>query len=149
MDCAFVHLNSEGEKSMRTQFFSTIAVAVLFSAPIFADEPIVLSAQQMDQITAGTLSLPNGRTQFDNFDNPSPDQEGVNFCSGGEFCHPALTRRSATALGATAGKVPSVDGFANDGPWAATVVSPRITCVGLSLPAGMGPGPRFGAGCSL
>ena len=56
MDCAFVYLNPEGEKSMRTQFFSTIAVAVLFSAPILADEPIELSAQQMDQITAGVGS---------------------------------------------------------------------------------------------
>ena len=139
---------------MRTQFFSMCAVAVLVSAPVLADEPIELSAQQMDQITAGTLSLPSGDTQFDDFDNPSPNFV-ANFCDGsGPFCHPALTRRSATAsnpagTGATAGKVPSVDGAGNDGPWAATVGSPVITCVGFAIPAGLGPGPRFGAGCSL
>ena len=39
---------------MRTQFFSTIAVAVLLSAPVLADEPIELTPKQMDQITAGS-----------------------------------------------------------------------------------------------
>ena len=74
MDCAFVYLNPGGEKSMRTQFFSTIAVAVMLSAPVFADEPIELTAQQMDQITAGdlTLPVPHGKKVLDGFDNPAP-----------------------------------------------------------------------------
>ena len=45
---------------MRTQFFSTIAVAVLLSAPVLADEPVELTAQQMDQITAGVGRLGRG-----------------------------------------------------------------------------------------
>ena len=38
---------------MRTQFFSTCAMTILLSAPVLADEPVELTAQQMDQITAG------------------------------------------------------------------------------------------------
>ena len=145
---------------MKISLFVVCAAAFLSSGAVAADEdivavdedtnestPIELSAAQMDQITAGTLELPNGNNQHDNFDNPSPDQTGVGFCDAdGLFCHPALTRRSDTARAATTGNGPSVDGFGNDGPWAATVGSPVITCVGFDLPPdflGMG-----GAGCS-
>ena len=144
---------------MRMPILMVSAAAFLISGAVAADEdslestPVELSAAQMDQITAGSLQLPNGKVQFANFDNPAPDLV-ANFCDGsGLFCHPALTRRSATAsnpdgTGATAGHGPSVDGAGNDGPWAATVGSPVITCVGFSIPAGLGPGPRLGSGCS-
>jgi len=120
---------------MRTQFFSTIAVAVLLSAPVFADEPIELSAQQMDQVTAGSLLLKNGKVIFGGFDNPAPNVPGYlgeaeNLCGvlpDGLFCHPALNRRSDKAF-VTAGKGPQVGGNGNDGPWSATVASPVISC---------------------
>jgi hypothetical protein len=85
---------------MRTQFFSTIAVAVLLSAPVFADEPIELSAQQMDQITAGDLTLPNGKKMFVGFDNPAPWP-----------VHPTLHM-----------------GVGKDGPWHAHFNSHMIDC---------------------
>ena len=97
---------------MRTKFFSMFAVAVLMSAPVLADEPIELTAQQMDQITAGSLQLNNGtggKIIFGGFDNPAPNEDGYisaiigplmgfpgGLCTDLEpmFCHPALTRRS-------------------------------------------------------
>ena len=148
---------------MKISLFVVCATAFLTSGAVVADEdavvadedtnestPIELSAAQMDQITAGTLQLNNNNNKeiFAGFDNPSPDVLAA-FCDpavSSEFCHPALTRRSDTARAATTGNGPSVDGFGNDGPWAATVVSPVITCVGFSLPPdfmGMG-----GGGCS-
>ncbi len=119
------------------------AAAFLAVGAVAADEetdanaPIELSAAQMDQITAGTLVLPNGKLQFDNFDNPAPNENGdLEFCdtTSGTFCHPAVTRRSDTALGATAGHGPSVGGV-NDGPWAATQASDAIGLCGGPFPA--------------
>lgn len=149
---------------MRIYLYAACAAAFLTSGAVTADDvtvtaeqdsnvstPIELSVVQLDQITAGSLKLPNGKdqAQFENFDNPSPDQVGVNFCDDtGIFCHPALTRRSGKALTATAGKTRSVDGFGNDGPWMSTAVSPVITCVGFEIPAGLGDGPVLGSGCS-
>ena len=108
---------------MRTQLFSMFAVTVLLSAPVMADEPIELSAQQMDQITAGTLGLPNGKTALDSFDTPAPNVNGyLGVCdeATGAFCHPAITRRSLAAF-ATAGHVPSANPpGVSDGPWAST-----------------------------
>ena len=147
---------------MKKSFYTVCVAAFLTSGAVVADEdtvvadevadestPIELSAGQMDQITAGTLQLNNNNNKeiFTNFDNPAGDDVGVAFCDAtGAFCHPALTRRSDTARAATTGHGPSVDGFGNDGPWAATVVSPVITCVGFDttgLPLGPGAG-----GCS-
>ena len=136
---------------MKISLSIVCAAALLTSGAVAADEdavvvdgdtdvsaPIELSAEQMDQITAGTLLLPNGKTVHDNFDNPAPNEDGYLSASLGDlctnlepaFCHPALTRRSDTALGATRGHGPSVGGAesSNDGPWAATVVSPVISC---------------------
>ena len=104
--------------------YAIILGALLASGIALAEEskPVVLTAEQMDTITAGTLGLPNGNTVQDNFDNPAPNVNGyIGICdaASGLFCHPALTRRSDTALGATAGHGPSVGGV-NDGPWVAT-----------------------------
>ena len=101
-----------------------------------ANAPIELSAAQMDQITAGTLLLPNGKTVFDNFDNPAPNKDGYlsallgDVCTNAApaLCHPALTRRSDAALVTAFPPVRSVTGLGNDGPWTATVVSPVISC---------------------
>ena len=135
---------------MKISLYVVCAAAFLTSGAVAADEdavvadddtdvsaPIELSADQMDQITAGTLKLPNGNLAHDNFDNPAPNVNGyIGFCdtTTGTFCHPALTRRSATALGATAGHGPSVGGV-NDGPWAATVASPEISICGAPFPS--------------
>ena len=134
---------------MKFCLFVVCAAAFLTSAAVADDDdtqesiPIELSAAQMDQITAGTLLLPNGRSVFAGFDNPAPDADGYvsavlgpillggddGLCTALEpmFCHPALTRRSDTAL-VTGGHGPSVNPFGNDGPWAATVASPVISC---------------------
>jgi hypothetical protein len=112
-------------------------------------EPIQLTAAQMDQITAGSLLLPNGDIQQNLFDNPAPNVNGYfGFCDAdtGMFCHPALTRRSDQVFEAAAGHEPSVTGFP-DGPWTATAASPVIACVGFYIPAGTGPG-GTGSGCS-
>ena len=148
---------------MKKSFYTVCVAAFLTSGAVVADEdtvvadevadestPIELSAGQMDQITAGTLQLNNNNNKeiFTNFDNPAPDHLAA-FCDpsmGSDFCHPALTRRSDTARAATTGHGPSVDGFGNDGPWAATVVSPVITCVGFDT-TGLMLGPGAG-GCS-
>lgn len=133
---------------MKISLSIVCAAALLTSGAVAADEdavvvdgdtdvsaPIELSAEQMDQITAGTLLLPNGNTVFDNFDNPAPNDPAgylaaiVPFCDGVNdgFCHPALNRRSDAAF-VTAGKGPQVGDGGNDGPWAATVASPVISC---------------------
>ena len=120
---------------MKISLYVVCAAVFLASGAVAADEdtvvadkdtnestPIELSVTQMDQITAGTLGLPNSNTQFDNFDNPAPNVNGyIGLCNEdtGELCHPAVTRRSDTALGATAGHGRSVAGV-NDGPWAST-----------------------------
>ena len=82
----------------------------------------------MDQITAGTLGLPNGKTALDSFDTPAPNVNGyLGVCdeATGAFCHPAITRRSDTAF-VTAGHVPSANPpGVSDGPWAATEAAPR------------------------
>ena len=129
---------------MKISLFVVCAAAFLSSGAVAADEvivavdedtnestPIELSAAQMDQITAGTLLLPNGNTQHDDFDTPAP----------GDFHH-ALTKRAQAAIDATTGHGPSVLGF-NEGPWGATAVSPVISCVGFDttgLPLGTGSG---------
>ncbi len=120
---------------MKISLSIVCAAALLTSGAVAADEnavvadddtdviaPIELSVAQMDQITAGTLILPNGNTQFDLFDNPAPNVNGyIGICdiASGEGCHPALTRRSETALEATADHGPTIIGV-NEGPWAAT-----------------------------
>ena len=143
---------------MRISLSIVCAAALLTSGAVAADEdavvadddtdvsaPIELSAEQMDQITAGSLLLPNGNVVFRNFDNPAPnDPAGYiagpdvnNFCDGvaDGFCHPALNRRSLTAL-VTTGHGPSViPGGPNDGPWAASVVSQAVTLCGGPAPA--------------
>ena len=118
------------------------AAAFLAVGAVAADEetdanvPIELSAAQMDQITAGTLKLPNGNLVHDNFDNPAGNDAGyiaglLGFCDGvgDAFCHPALNRRSDAAF-VTAGKGPQVTPLGNDGPWVATVASHKITICG-------------------
>jgi hypothetical protein len=133
---------------MKISLYVVCAAAFLTSGAVAADEdtvvadevptestPIELSVAQMDQITAGTLLLPNGKSQFAGFDNPAPNVPGYlgeagDLCGvlpDGAFCHPALNRRSDTAF-VTAGKSPQVGGNGNDGPWAATVASPVISC---------------------
>ena len=121
---------------MKISRIAVYATILAFSGAIAADEPIELSTAQMDQITAGSLKLPNGNVSQDNFDNPAPNVNGyIGLCNEatGEFCHPALTRRSATALCATAGHGPSVGGV-NDGAWAATQASPVIDICGSPFP---------------
>jgi hypothetical protein len=140
---------------MKISLFVVCAAAFLSSGAVAADEvivavdedtnestPIELSAAQMDQITAGTLVLPNGNTQHDDFDNPAPNVNGylgelLGLCDTdtGAFCHPALTRRSDRALSATAGKGNQVTPFGNDGPWSATIASDSI---GLCGPTALG-----------
>lgn len=136
---------------MKYSLLVVCAAAVLTSGVVAADEdsdeikPIELTAVQMDQITAGSLLLPNGNIVFDNFDNPAPNDpagyiagpDGGDFCGvvpDGGFCHPALNRRSLTAL-VTTGHGPSVmPGGPNDGPWAATVVSHAVILCGGPAP---------------
>jgi hypothetical protein len=118
----------------------------------FGDEtkPIELTDAQMDQISAGSLLLPNGKVQQKLFDNPAPNVNGyfgVCDVETGLFCHPALTRRSDQVFEAASdGKDTTVVGFP-DGPWSATSVSPVISCVGADIPAGTGPN-GTGTGCS-
>ena len=143
---------------MKSSFYTVCVAAFLTSGVVAADEdtvavdentnegtPIKLSVAQMDQITAGSLLLPNGKVQFASFDNAAPNgpagyvagPDVNNFCNGDAdaFCHPALNRRSLSAL-VTTGHGPSVmPGGPNDGPWAATVVSPVIDLCGGPAPA--------------
>ena len=130
---------------MRISLIAVCTAVLAFSGVVAADEPVELSALQMDQITAGSLQLNNGtggKIVFGGFDNPAPNSDGYvseilgplmgfdgGLCTNLEpmFCHPALTRRSDGAL-ATGGHGPSVNPFGNDGPWAATVASPVISC---------------------
>ncbi len=117
---------------MKISLFVVCAAAFLTSGAVVADEdtkesaPIELSVAQMDQITAGTLGLPNGKTALDSFDTPAPNVNGyLGICdeATGAFCHPAITRRSDAAF-ATAGHVPSANPpGVSDGPWAATDVA--------------------------
>ena len=71
---------------MRISLYVACAAAFLTSGAVVADEnavavdedaqesmPIELSAVQMDQITAGSLGLPNGKVVHRNFDNPAPN----------------------------------------------------------------------------
>jgi hypothetical protein len=137
---------------MKISLFVVCAAAFLTSGAVVADEdtvvadevttestPIELSAAQMDQITAGSLTLNNGtggKVIFDGFDNPAPNVNGYladilgGLCDpavGGAFCHPALNRRSDSALASV--NAPSGNPFGNDGPWVATIVSGGvITC---------------------
>ena len=125
------------------------AGAVANAQDVQRSGPIELTAPQMDQITAGSLLLPNGKVQHNLFDNPAPNVNGYfGLCDAdtGAFCHPALTRRSAQVFQAAAGHEPTVAGFP-DGPWAATAASPVIGCVGAAIPSGSGPG-GTGSGCS-
>ena len=80
--------------------------------------------------------MPNGKTQFDSFDNAAANVDGylgalTGLCDGDgdAFCHPALNRRSDNAL-VTAGHGPQVTGMGNDGPWSATIASPVIILCG-------------------
>ncbi len=115
---------------MKTTISAVFAAVFLFCSLALADEtkPIELTAAQMDQITAGTLLLPNGNTVFDNFDNPAGD---------GLFQHPALTKRSNTARTATTGNGPSVSGAGNEGPWSAGVMSEAIVACGQGAFTGL------------
>jgi hypothetical protein len=135
------------------QAASSIILGILLASGAAVAEdskPIELTDAQMDQISAGSLLLPNGKVQHDLFDNPAPDVNGyfgVCDTSTGQFCHPALTRRSDQVFVATAdGSDTTVIGFP-DGPWSATSVSPMIGCVGADIPAGTGPN-GTGTGCS-
>lgn len=113
-------------------------------------QPVKLSDTQMDQISAGSLLLPNGKVQHELFDNPAPNVNGYfGACDvdTGLFCHPALTRRSDQVFVAVAeGSEKTVVGFP-DGPWSATSASPMIGCVGADIPAGTGPN-GTGTGCA-
>lgn len=73
-----------------------------FAADNEADEakPIELTAAQMDQITAGDLTLPNGRQIFVGFDNPAPGP-----------VHPVF-----------------LNGVPSEGPWNAHFNSHMISC---------------------
>jgi hypothetical protein len=126
---------------MKTYLCALCAAAFLLPGVVAADgntqesTPIELSAAQMDQITAGSLGLPNGRVVQGSFDNPAPNKNGylgelLGLCdtATGAFCHPALTRRSDTAF-VTGDLTPNVTGDGNDGPWTATVVSHKIDFV--------------------
>ena len=132
---------------MKISLYVVCAAAFLTSGAVVADEdtnenaPIELSAAQMDQITAGTLKLPNGNLVHDNFDTPAPNVNGylgaaTGLCNTGTgaFCHPALTRRSDAAFVTAFPPVRSVTGEGNDGPWTATVVSPVISICGAPFP---------------
>lgn len=131
---------------------SSIMLILLGSGAAMAEDskPVELTDAQMDQISAGSLLLPNGKVQHELFDNPAPNVDGYfGVCNTdtGEFCHPALTRRSAQVFEATAeGLEGTVIGYP-DGPWSATSVSPMIGCVGADIPAGTGPN-GTGTGCS-
>ena len=122
---------------MKRILFVAFTALFLLGNIVQADEstPFELTAQQMDQITAGSLGLPNGKVVQSNFDNPAPNKNGylaelLGLCDTdtGAFCHPALTRRSDAAF-VTAGHGPQVTPLGNDGPWTATVVSPVIDFV--------------------
>jgi hypothetical protein len=122
---------------MKTSLYVAVAVSLMASVAMAGEpvtKPVELSLVQMDQITAGSLLLRNGRVVFADFDNPAPDETGylaglLELCdpaTSGAFCHPALTRRSDSAFASV--NAPSVTGLGNDGPWTATVVSPVISC---------------------
>jgi hypothetical protein len=119
---------------MRISLIVVCTAALTLSGVAAADDPVELSAAQMDQITAGSLGLPNGKVVHSNFDNPAPNVDGylagfLGLCdtATGAFCHPALTRRSDAAFASN--NAPSVTGLGNDGPWTATVVSDQIDFV--------------------
>jgi hypothetical protein len=126
---------------MKISLVVACAAACFATGAVVADEdanesmPIELSAVQMDEITAGSLGLPNGKVVHSSFDNPAPNVNGylgelLGLCDTdtGAFCHPAITRRSDQAF-VTGPLVPNVTGEGNDGPWTATVVSPVIDFV--------------------
>lgn len=97
---------------MKTIISAALSALILSSGAVLADDvqpakkkPIELTAQQLDQVTAGELALPNGRVVFANFDNAAPGP-----------LHPGLVawiRRGFTGP---------------DGPWQAHVRSPVINC---------------------
>ena len=114
---------------MKVLLTSVFAAMVLIAGTSLADDikPIELSATQLDQITAGNLILPNGKTVFDGLDNAAP----------GEF-HPSFDqpfgRRSTTANGtdgATTNNGPPNGEFGNEGPWSAHIMSDRIGCIDI------------------
>ena len=137
-DChAKNNVSNREKRIMRISLIAVCAAALAFSGAVAADEPIELSAAQMDQITAGTLLLPNGRLQFNEYDNAAPNAPagylagGEGLCDGAAdaFCHPALNRRSDKAF-VTAGHGFQVTNAGNDGPWSAGVASPAIGLCG-------------------
>ena len=126
---------------MKISLLVACAAACFATGVVLADDavdeskPVELTTIQMDQITAGSLGLPNGKVVQDSFDNPAPNVNGylgelLGLCdtTTGAFCHPALTRRSDAAF-VTGPLVPNVTGDGNDGPWTATIVSPVIDFV--------------------
>ena len=123
---------------MRTVLSAALAAAFLFSSGAIADDadtdtekskPIELTAEQMDNITAGDLLLPNGNIQFAGFDNPS----GAGPFEG--LFHPSFGR-SASAVEATSTQTLAGHGpygtspeAGNEGPWSAAASSPVISCL--------------------
>lgn len=77
-----------------------VPAAVLADDSADKDQPIELTADQMDKITAGDLTLPNGKQVLSGFDNPAP----------GPF-HPTLLM-----------------GVGKEGPWHAHFNSHMIDC---------------------
>jgi hypothetical protein len=88
---------------MKSLLSAAFAAALLFANIAQADEaaPIELTAAQMDQITAGDLTLPNGKQVFVGFDNPAP----------GDF-HPVFLHGRG----------------GSEGPWEAHFNAGPITC---------------------
>lgn len=102
---------------MNRTLLAPFTIVYLASGAAYAD-PISLTSNQMDQVTAG-LTLPNGNTVLDNFDTPAPGP-----------LHPSFGR-SDTANQSTSGIPASgdpADGFSgsNEGPWSAHFQSPVI-----------------------
>ena len=92
--------------------------ALAFIAGSAMAEPLTLTDDQMDQITASGLGLPSGDEVFVDFDNPAPGPEHPNF------------DRSATAIANTANMGPVNGDLGNEGPWSAHFASPVIDCIG-------------------
>jgi hypothetical protein len=88
---------------MKILLSAAFAALMLVGNIAQADEaaPIELTVAQMDQITAGDLTLPNDKQVFLGFDNPAP----------GDF-HPVFER----------------SGGRSEGPWEAHFNAGPITC---------------------
>jgi hypothetical protein len=109
---------------------AAFAATFLIGSIAQADDtaPYELTAAQMDQITAGELALPNGRTVFDGFDNPSPHELEV---APGIFLplHPGLINWFKR------GGVPGVRGeVKGEAAWEAHYNSPVIGCFAEGCP---------------